>query len=203
MSARPIVLAAGAGTRLGGPKAVRPVRGQPMLERVLACAAEAGLPTAVVVAGADVAGVEAIAAAGDGPRPQVVAHAGWAAGRSGSLAAGLRALAPDDAAWLLWPVDVCLVGPELVRALLRAREAHPTAQAWIPSHGGRRGHPALFARAQAAAFLGLTPDQPAREVVRALAARPGALVHVDAPDAACLIDIDTPQDLARAEEWLR
>ena len=198
MSARPLVLAAGAGTRLGRPKAACPVAGRPMLARVLASAAAAGLPPAIVVAGADPEGVRSVAAQGPWPAPELIVHAGWSAGRTSSLQAGLRALGPADEAFLLWPVDVCLVGPALVRALLAARAGStPAARAWIPSHAGRRGHPALLASELAARFLALGVDAPAHEVVRGLALVPGALVHVAAGEE-CLIDIDTPADLARA-----
>lgn len=199
MTVVPLVLAAGASTRMGRPKAALPVGGVPALRRVLQAAAAAGLGPAVVVSGADPTAVRD-AAAGADPPPRLVEHPGWAQGRTSSLQAGLLALPPGTAAFLLWPVDVCLVGPEVVRALLEARREQPAARAWVPSHAGRRGHPALFASQVTPAFLALGPDAPAREVLRALAGQ-GAVVHVPAGEEV-LRDLDTPADLAAAEAWL-
>ncbi len=61
----------------------------------------------------------------------------------------------------------------------------------MPSHGGRRGHPAGFARA---AFAALREADPARGARAVLAEHPDWIVHVPAgPD--CLVDVDTPADL--------
>ena len=73
--------------------------------------------------------------------------------------------------------------------MVRALELGATIAA--PSHGGRRGHPAGFARA---AFASLREADPARGARAVLAEHPDWIVHVPAaPD--CLVDVDTPADL--------
>lgn len=198
----PLVLAAGASTRMGAPKAALPFGGSTALGLVLEACADAGLATPVVVAGA-APDVVRDAAARAGHPALVIENPRWAAGRTTSLQAGLAALPPDARAFLLWPVDVCLPRADVVRALLAARAREPGRLAWIPSHAGRRGHPALFARAVAARFAALGPDAPARDVVRALAAE-GAVAHVEVDDPFVLRDMDTPADHAAfVAEWTR
>ncbi|MCO5170840.1 MAG: NTP transferase domain-containing protein [Planctomycetes bacterium] len=192
----PLVLAAGAGTRMGRPKASLPFGDTTALGLILDACAAAGLAPAVVVSGA---APEAVRDAER--RGRVVHNPRWAEGRTTSLQAGLRALPAEAAAFLLWPVDVCLPGAAVVRALLAARDAAPGRLAWVPSRDHRRGHPALFARGVAARFLVLGPDDPARDVVRALAAE-GALEHVPVDDPFVLRDMDTPADHAAfVAEW--
>ena len=63
----------------------------------------------------------------------------------------------------------------------------------VPSHGGRRGHPGGFARADLAG----PPRGTCRRVARGvLADHPDWIVHVPG-DPGCLAGIDTPEDYAR------
>ena len=200
----PLVLAAGASSRMGRPKASLPLDAPggrtTALGRILDLARAAGLAPAVVVTGAHPdAAREAVR---DAPGALRVQNPRWAEGRTTSIQAGLRALeecAPS--AFQLWPVDVCLVSGAMLTALLEAARARPDALAWVPSHADRRGHPLLVAWAAAPRFLALPPDRPAREVVRALAAE-GALEHVLVDDPTVLVDLDTPDDVARWSGWL-
>jgi molybdenum cofactor cytidylyltransferase len=94
-------------------------------------------------------------------------------------------------------VDNPLVAPETVDAVIRALAAG--ARIAVPSHGGRRGHPAGFARDAWPALRAATADGGARSV---LAAHPEWVVHAPAgPD--CLIDLDTPEALEAARRALR
>jgi molybdenum cofactor cytidylyltransferase len=78
-----------------------------------------------------------------------------------------------------------------VAAVLAALEAG--AAIAVPSHAGRRGHPAGFARAVFPALRAAPLSKGARHV---LADHPDWVVHVPA-GADCLVDVDTPDDLAR------
>ena len=85
-----IVLAAGAGTRFGGPKALaRTPEGEPWIARAARALRDGGCDEVVVVLGA---GADAAALlVPDGTR--VVIAADWAGGLSHSLRAGLAAAA--------------------------------------------------------------------------------------------------------------
>gem|GEM_PF-410334 len=121
-----LVLAAGASTRLGEPKALATLGGRAalvgLLERALGPAT--GLVEAVVVTGAH---HDAIAAALDGVEPpagariRVVENAAWERGRTGSFAVGVRAAAGRDL--VLSPIDVPLVATSSYARLVERWEA--------------------------------------------------------------------------------
>jgi molybdenum cofactor cytidylyltransferase len=183
----PLVLAAGASSRMGRPKAALPFGDTTALGLVLGACSAAGLGPALVVTGAAPDAVRGAVPAGE--TVLLVDNPRWSSGRTTSIQAGLAALPADAQAFLLWPVDVCLPGAEVVRALLAARAREPERLAWIPSHAARRGHPALFARAVA--------------LVRALADE-GQVCHVAVDDPFVLRDMDTPDDHAAfVREWER
>jgi len=185
-----VVLAAGASRRMGSPKALLAFGATTALGRVVDACRAAGLGRPLVVVGAHADRVGPAAAA---LGARVVGNPRWAEGRTTSIQAGIAALPADAAAALLWPVDVCLPDRAVVEALLRARAAAPAAQVWVPCHGGRRGHPVLIARAATASLAALGPDEPARQVIRGLAAR-GAVAHVEVEGDAVLRDMNTPQE---------
>jgi molybdenum cofactor cytidylyltransferase len=123
----------------------------------------------------------------------VVVNEDWRRGMLTSVWAGLDAAASLGAeAVLLHPVDNPQVATATIEAVMAALAAGGAIV--VPVHAGRRGHPAGFARSVWPALRGAPLDGGARTV---LADRPDLVVHVEAgPD--CLVDIDTPEDLARA-----
>lgn len=134
-----VVLAAGAGTRHGGPKALATLPdGTPWAVRAVETLVTAGCSEVFVTLGAGRADAAALVPA----TATVVAVADWAEGLSASVRAALRAAAESDAdAVLLVPVDT----PELpVAACRRVLDAGSSlARA---SYGGVPGHPALIGR---------------------------------------------------------
>jgi CTP:molybdopterin cytidylyltransferase MocA len=186
---------------MGQPKASLPFGETTALGLILETCQEAGLRAALVIAGADEVAVRAAAAPFANAR--IVMHIEWNAGRTSSIKAGLAALGavgdrpvPDDV--LLWPVDCCLPGRDVIQALQAARAAHPQALAWIPSCAQRRGHPALLSPVAAARIAALGPDESARRVIHALADE-GSLFHVDVHDPSVLMNMNTPEDYTH---WL-
>ena len=82
--------------------------------------------------------------------------------------------------------------PETLAQVIQALRAG--ARIAVPSHAGRRGHPAGFAASAWPALRAAPANAGARA---ALAAHPDWIVHVPG-DASCLLGIDTPEDYARA-----
>jgi molybdenum cofactor cytidylyltransferase len=117
-----------------------------------------------------------------------LAHAGMA----DSIACGVRATA-NAAGWLILPADLPLVLPRTVQAVAQALMAG-THDVVVPTFQGERGHPVGFTAACRDDLLALHGDQGARAVVRAHAVQ---LLAVD--DAGCVLDVDTPAALARAQ----
>ena len=97
---------------------------------------------------------------------------------------------------LLHPVDNPFVAPATIDAVVAAL-AEGAAIA-VPSHAGRRGHPAGFARSCWPALRAAPLDGGARTVLAALSDR---VVHVPAGED-CLVDLDRPRDVIEARRRL-
>jgi CTP:molybdopterin cytidylyltransferase MocA len=137
-----IVLAAGAGTRFGGPKALaRTPDGRAWLALAVDALREGGCGEVVVVLGAGADAATALVPHG----ARVVVASEWAEGLSRSLQAGLAAAAGASAVVIV-PVDT----PELpASAVARvvAVAADPEEALVRAEYGGRPGHPALIGSA--------------------------------------------------------
>lgn len=114
-------------------------------------------------------------------------------GMGDSIAAAVRATR-DASGWLVLPADLPLVMPETLRAVARALQASAVA---VPVHAGQRGHPVGFAAVCGPALMALVGGQGAAAVVLAHAA-----VEVPVDDIGTVTDIDTVEDLARAQRLL-
>lgn len=192
-----VLLAAGAGTRLGrGPKALLPFRGRTLVEVLADVLLAGGCRGVVVVLGAGAAEVRART---DLARHTVVENPAWDSGMGSSFQAGLER-APSEDHVLVALVDQPGLTAETVARLLRAHEpGRVTAAAYADDSGKlRRGHPLLLdarVRPEAAASAG--GDAGAR---RFLQAHPELIDLVD-----CTLppgsgqsggeDLDTPDQL--------
>lgn len=179
-----LVLAAGAGTRMGGGKLRREWRGRPLLCWALDAAMAAPVERVWLVTGAD-DGLHRLAPADD--RLTLVAAAGWAEGLSASLKAGVAALPASARAALVFLGDMPRIPPPLAGSLIQAWRAG--AKAAAPVWAGRRGHPVLLDGSLFPAVAGLGGDRGAGALLATLGAR---LALVDAPDDGVLFDVDTP-----------
>jgi CTP:molybdopterin cytidylyltransferase MocA len=186
-----IVLAAGEGRRMGGPKAFVRLGDESFLARACRLLADAGIDSVVAVLGAQAA--RAQAEAGVPARVRVVVNEAWRDGMLSSVWLGLDAVETDSPdAVLLLPVDHPFVTTETIRRVRAALESG--APIAVPVHDGRRGHPGGFARALLPELRAASPERGARAV---LATQPGRVVHVPG-DPGCVEGIDTPEDLERA-----
>ena len=172
-----LVLAAGRGERFvasGGTvhKLQALLAGKTVIDHVLDAVKASGLPYHVVTA--------------DASRP----------GMGDSIAAGVQAT-PGAAAWLILPADLPLISPGTLRAIAFAAPCAVT----VPVYQGQRGHPVRFGFECASDLIKLQGNQGASQLIRAQTAINSiALIAVD--DAGCVTDIDTLDDLARAEAML-
>lgn len=170
------MLAAGAGTRYGQPKAPVVVDGERLVDRAVRCLQEAGCSPVVVVLGAWV---------GDVPGADVVVNDAWAEGMGSSLRAGLAALADRDAD----RVAVTLVDlPGLTPAAV-ARLLATDARVAVATYGGERGHPVVLGREHwAEVAAGAQGDAGAR----AFLGGRDDVVLVEVGDLAAGDDLDSP-----------
>lgn len=197
-----VLLAAGAGTRLGlGPKALLPYGGGNLLAHAARQLLDGGCAEVVVVVGAGAAQVRAT------PLPtacRYVENPHWRDGMGSSFAAGIAAAGSVSGAGT-GPVLVALVDQpgmtaELVARVIARHEAGRITAAGYSSMVGssgtgrlRRGNPVLFSPEHAAAAAAsATGDAGARVY---LAAHRDQVDVVDCTDLGDGADVDTPADL--------
>ena len=183
-----VVLAAGAGSRFGSPKALAVYRGRLLIELAVATLVAGGCDDVVAVLGAAAADVEAQARL-DGVR--VVWNTDWAQGMSTSLRAGLTACAGADAA-IVALVDQPGVTVAVVRRLIEhwKSSSRPVA---VAAYDGEPRNPVLFAApVWPDVQAGVHGDVGARAWLRA---HPELVTAVEVGDVGDSTDIDTPDDL--------
>ncbi len=180
-----VVLAAGAGTRMGGDKMLRPLGGRPLVTWALA-AAEGGADGVYAVYADE--GVRAVL--GEGVRPVFNPDA-WR-GQATSLAAGLRALPDSSAAAVVLLGDQPLVEAGTVRTLLRAWRSPGAAPAVAATYGAGWLPPVVIGRELWPRALALDGDQGARAIFRE---QPELVQPVRVPGRPD--DADTEDDLGR------
>jgi molybdenum cofactor cytidylyltransferase len=187
-----ILLAAGESRRMCFfPKPLLKIGNETYLTRLAA----AILPTVdrlIVVIGAHAAAVRPVVPAD--PRITIVENPNFARGQLSSLKCGLAALGPDTRAVLVHLTDHPKVAAAPFRAIVEALGGGVCA-IMIARHAGRRGHPVIFARTVFAELL-LAPDELGAKVV--VHADPTRVGYCDIDDPGVLLDLDTPDEVARA-----
>lgn len=118
-------------------------------------------------------------------------------GMGDTIAAAVRATS-DAAGWLILPGDLPLVQAATLLTVAEALTQHAVA---VPMFNGARGHPVGFSAACLAELLDLKGNQGAATVVRAQAAI-NSVAYVGVTDEGTVTDIDTLDDLRRAEALL-
>ena len=197
MNTSAVILAAGAGMRLGGvAKALlRTKSDRTFLAQVIATAHDAGVERAIVVVGPPFA--TEVGSAADELGAAVIVNPDPARGMASSVALGFAAV--DDlatrgtavggveAAWL-WPVDHPDIQADTLRQLMAALMNHDAAR---PVYAGRGGHPPLIARSLFARLAQCADvDGGARSVLAA-----ADTIDVPVDDPGCVRDVDTAADL--------
>ena len=190
-----VVPAAGHSTRMGRPKLALPLGDRTVLEHVIAALKDGGAKQVVVVVGPHVPELILPAeAAGAGicrlsePTPDMRA----------TVERGLVWLkdhtSPHPEAFLLAPADHPTIEAGVVRTLCESFRSDPAKSILIPTHGGGRGHPVLFAWPHVNGIRALPRDCGINIYVREHAAEVRE-IEVEGPSV--LWDLDTPEDYAR------
>ncbi len=181
-----ILLAAGRGTRFGGPKLLAPLAdGTPLgvaAARTL-CSAVPEVVAVVHPADRELAGELVTTGV------RLVECAGGEAGMGVSLAAGVGATADADG-WVIALADMPYIGVDSIHSLVQALADGAALVA--PCHRGQRGHPVGFSAEFGPALRALQGDRGARDL---LARHADRLQCLEVDDPGILRDVDTPADL--------
>jgi molybdenum cofactor cytidylyltransferase len=189
MSVAAIIVAAGASSRLGQPKQLVLVDGEPLLQRAIRCAGEAGAMPVFVVLGAYRERIEKALELCD---VTVIPNANWEEGLASSIRVGVKAAgAVGVAGVLLMTCDQPRVTVEHLRMMIEkfGSELNPVLIA--STYAGIRGTPAIFPRTMFADLMGLRGDKGARGLLAKT-----SLPLMEIPLEGGEVDIDWPEDLA-------
>ena len=184
-----LVLAAGAGRRFGGPKALARLDGERLVDRAVRTLREGGAGPIVVVSGA---------ADLDVPGADVIHNAQWAEGMGSSLRTGVALLAayvvegrPVAGVVVVLVDQPGITAGAVERVLAGVRD---DAALVVATYGRVWGHPVVLGRRHwAEAAQAAVGDRGARDVLRRHAAE---VTEVECGDVASAADIDTPDQLA-------
>jgi CTP:molybdopterin cytidylyltransferase MocA len=182
-----LVLAAGAGTRFGGPvKQLAPLRGRPLLEHAVAAmlAVPAVDPVLVVLGHA----ADEILRTAELGEAEVLVCDEWARGQSVSLRCGLAALAGADAI-VVTLGDQPFITPQVIAGALDQLERHDAVRA---VYGGTPGHPVVLGPRVVAAAGELAGDQGFRDLLSRFRVKRWEAGHL-----ASAADVDTQEELSR------
>ena len=178
---RCIVLAAGASTRLGHPKALVDVDGMPLIRHLIERLENAGLDP-VIVTRAELS-VDILLAL---PERTVVINPNPDAGRTGSLQCGLKQILDTKGGerafrLLVVPVD----RPGFSDATLQTLMTKDVCA--CPAKDGRGGHPLLLTPDDVSRIRTAEPDTPLRELC--------SPERFDVDDLHLHLNLDTPDDI--------
>ncbi len=115
-------------------------------------------------------------------------------GMGDSIAAAVRAT-PHAPGWLILPADLPLIQPA---TLLAVAQALQTANHVVPMVNGQRGHPVGFGAGYFAQLSTLQGNKGASQLGMGV-----SMTELVVNDVGCVTDIDTLQDLERAQSLLR
>jgi molybdenum cofactor cytidylyltransferase len=190
-----VILASGWSQRMGRPKALLPTGpGGASFVRTLAAALRQGGLTDVLVAGRP----DDHALRGEvselGPAIRFVENPHAERGQIASIVAAVNVVDyPGVDGLLVVPVDQPLIAAATVATLIAVFAAQRPLLARA-NHGGRHGHPVVFARPLFEELRRADPALGARQVVHGHAAD---ILEVDVPDPHVILDIDDPAAYAR------
>lgn len=188
-----IILAAGRGTRMGGPnKLLAELHGKPLV-RIVAEQLLASAATSVTV----VTGHQAdqVRAALAGLDLNYVHNAAYADGIASSVKTGVAAVPEGADGAVVCLGDMPLIDKALIDRLIEAFDPDRGALIALPVAGGRRGNPVLWSRRFFAELMTLDGDIGARHLI---AKHSEVVVELPVEGQAAFLDIDTPEALAEA-----
>ena len=189
-----VLLAAGSSRRFGSDnKLLAGIGGKPLIRHGAEALAAAGFAELIVVTGPDAAQVQE---ALTGLAVRFVHNAHYLDGMGGSVAAGIRAVAPASAGALVSPGDMPRLEPALIAGLVAAFASAGGDRIVYPClPDGSQRNPVIWPRRLFGELAALTGETGAKSILQAHASE---TIRVEAA-ADSFLDIDTREDLARVK----
>ncbi len=188
-----LILAAGRGTRMGGPnKLLAELNGKALVRIVAEQALASKASSVTVVTGHQAREVEA---ALRGLNVVFVHNPDFVEGLASSVKAGIAKLPAAAAGALVCLGDMPLIDRHLLDRLIDAFAPDRGALIAVPVNAGRRGNPVLWSRRFFQELMTLDGDIGARHLI---AKHAEAVAEVPVEGQGAFLDIDTPQALAAA-----
>ncbi|MFN4014425.1 MAG: NTP transferase domain-containing protein [Reyranella sp.] len=191
-----LVLAAGRSTRMGGPnKLLAEADGAPLVVHAVKAALASQAVEVVVVLGHMAGEIRPAIEKAIPPKSRVrfVTNPDFADGLSTSVRAGIAALGPTVDAAIVQLGDMPGVGAPLLDRLMAAFCPVEGRSICVPTVGGKRGNPVLWARRFFAEIANLSGDSGAKHLIGEYA---DLVCEVEMTGEAAITDIDTPEALA-------
>jgi molybdenum cofactor cytidylyltransferase len=183
-----VILAAGGSRRLGQPKQLLSVLGEPLLRRIVRTAADVAPDHLIVVLGSSA--YDCVPVIKD-CEVDIVVNPFWESGLAGSIRIGVERAEEQDAdSVLLLLADQPWLNSEVIRRFLD-RMTGPTDLIISARYDGILGAPMMFGADWFPQLKNLEGDQGARNLV---SREEGRVEVIDWSEGA--IDLDTPEDLA-------
>jgi molybdenum cofactor cytidylyltransferase len=195
-----IVPAGGNSTRMGRPKLTLPLGNTTVIGRVVSTLRAGGVERIVVVVGphvneliplAQAAGADVHVLSEPTPDMRTTVERGleWI---------GTRCCPAPDDWWFLAPADQPAFAASVISNLLSMSD-EARRSIIVPTHNGRRGHPALFRWHHAAGINAMPKDVGINSYLRA---QVNEVLELPVTDAGILANLDTPEDYARLMDRL-
>ena len=128
-------------------------------------------------------------------RHVLVINPNFAEGLSSSLKVGVRALPSSIDAVIVLLGDMPLITHSLINQMIDVFNASPHASALVPTYQGEWGNPVLLSRKLFPEIEKLSGDVGARKILHAHRAD---VIEVSVTSDDVLVDLDTPEALAKA-----
>jgi molybdenum cofactor cytidylyltransferase len=201
-----LIPAAGRSRRMGSPKLLLEVNGKTVISRVLAALGEAGLLNRLVVlhpqdellkGEVEACGGRALVPPAPPPEMRDSIQFGFNCVADEILASGEPADLHQP--WLLVPADHPVIEPQTVTILLHAAAKNP-GRIVVPTHGGRRGHPTVFAWKHALQIDQIPAGLGFNWIVEQASAE---IIEIEFASSGVLVDLDTPEDYERLRKILK
>lgn len=195
-----LIPAAGRSRRMGSPKLLLDVHGKTVIARVLTALGEAGLTNRLVVLHpedellkreVEACGGRPLLPPTPPPEMRDSIRIGFNCVVDEILANGQPA--DPHQPWLLVPADHPVIDPQTVTILLDAAAKNP-GRIIVPTHGGRRGHPTVFAWKHAVQIDQIPAGLGFNWIVEQASAD---IIEIEFASSGVLVDLDTPEDYER------